>query len=71
LSAAVVITIEEQIERDRAGDIPLPRHSGNDRARDRSRALIVRMPPMLAYRIVHLLGWIVVDVINTLMKSRA
>jgi uncharacterized protein YbjT (DUF2867 family) len=30
-----------------------------------SRALIVTMPPMLGYRIVHLLGWIVGDVINT------
>jgi nucleoside-diphosphate-sugar epimerase len=30
-----------------------------------SRALIVAMPPMLAYRCVRVLGWIVGDVINT------
>ena len=30
-----------------------------------SRALIVAMPPMLAYQGVRVLGWIVGDVINT------
>jgi NADH dehydrogenase len=30
-----------------------------------SRALIVSMPPMLAYQAVRVLGWMVGDVINT------
>jgi nucleoside-diphosphate-sugar epimerase len=30
-----------------------------------SRALILMMPPMLAYESVHILGWFVGDVINT------